>query len=197
MRIHQPLRLNPLDFQRGVQSEDQGAARQRTPSSKIAHVPAGLPYTLQVVKTVVRSTDAQERALTTDFNTYEHLEAAFIKAKRALENIPPEHQPAKPLRLVVIDTAVALTTWERQAGSNSDEGVKGSSCRSCAQLQNARRDDCPYRSLEQGMRSDSPLLGSARQHVPLLGTCFESFMDAKHLVDDGRHLVGLAEQHED
>lgn len=89
-----------------------------------AYVPAGLPYTLQVVKTVVRSTDAQGRALTTDFNTYEHLEAAIIKAKTALENVPLEHQPAKPLRLVVIDTAVALTTWERQAGANSDEGVK-------------------------------------------------------------------------
>lgn len=84
----------------------------------------GLEYTLQVIKAVVTSTDANGRPLTTDFNIYDHLEPAIIKARTALQNIPPEHQPAKPLLFVVIDTAVALTTWDRHAGPNSDEGVK-------------------------------------------------------------------------
>lgn len=84
----------------------------------------GQPCTMYVVEAVVTSTDKDGRAMTSDFNIYEHLEASIIKTKTDLENVPPQYQPAKPIRLIVIDTAVALTTWERQAGPTSDEGVK-------------------------------------------------------------------------
>lgn len=40
--------------------------------------------------------------------TYEYLEAIIVKAKMELENLPAGI--AKPFRLIVIDTAVALTT---------------------------------------------------------------------------------------
>ncbi len=84
----------------------------------------GQPGTLQTFVAVVFSTDTQGRSLTSDFNVYEHLESTIIAAKVNLQNLPPQHQPAKPIRLVVLDAIVALTTWDRHAGTNSDEGVK-------------------------------------------------------------------------
>lgn len=88
---------------------------------KVRHIGAGgADHTLQVVKAVVVKKDVQGRTVGSTFNTYEMLEPAIVAAKVNLMNV----QGGKPLRLVVLDTAVGLTTWTASAGPNSDEGVK-------------------------------------------------------------------------
>ncbi|WP_284165826.1 AAA family ATPase [Frigidibacter sp. SD6-1] len=91
---------------------------------KVRHTKAGGgDGTLQVVKAVAVKQDHQGRTVGSTFNVYEHLEPAIIAAAVRIENLPA-HAGVQSLRLVVLDTAVGLTTWERQAGPNSDEGVK-------------------------------------------------------------------------
>jgi hypothetical protein len=88
---------------------------------KVRHIGAGgADRTLQVVKAVAVKQDGQGRTVGSTFNTYEMLEPAIIKAKANLLNLPH----SKPLRLVVLDTVVGLTTWTASANPNSDEGVK-------------------------------------------------------------------------
>jgi hypothetical protein len=90
---------------------------------KVRHIGAGgADRTLQVVKAVAVKQDGQGRTVGSTFNIYEHLEPAIIAAKTNLLNVPREL--SRPLRLVVLDTAVGLTTWTASAGPNSDEGVK-------------------------------------------------------------------------
>lgn len=90
---------------------------------KVRHVKAGgADATLQVVTAVVTQKDNHGRAVGSSFNVYEHLEPAIRAAKTNLMNVP--HEYSRPLKLVVLDTAVALTTWTASAGPNSDEGVK-------------------------------------------------------------------------
>lgn len=90
---------------------------------RVRHIKAGgADGTLMVVKAVVTRTDIAGRATASNFNIYEHLEAAIIKAKQQADEI---HAFApRPLRLVVLDTAVALTTWGASESPNSDAGVK-------------------------------------------------------------------------
>ena len=88
---------------------------------KVRHIKAGgADHTLQVVKAVAIKQDGQGRTVGSSFNIYEHLEPAIVAAKVKLLNVPG----SKPLKLVVLDTAVGLTTWTASAGPNSDEGVK-------------------------------------------------------------------------
>lgn len=88
---------------------------------KVRHIGAGgADRTLQVVKAVAVKKDGQGRTVGSTFNTYEMLEPAIIAAKTKLLNV----QDGKPLKLVVLDTVVGLTTWTASAGPNSDEGVK-------------------------------------------------------------------------
>jgi hypothetical protein len=55
------------------------------------------------------------------FNVYEHLERAVKKAKRQFEK---KHNPPRPLRLVVLDPIVTLTTWGKGESPNDDASVK-------------------------------------------------------------------------
>ena len=88
---------------------------------KVRHIKAGgADNTLQVVKAVAVKQDGQGRTVGSSFNIYEHLEPAILAAKVKLLNV----QGGRPLKLVVLDTAVGLTTWTASAGPNSDEGVK-------------------------------------------------------------------------
>lgn len=88
---------------------------------KVRHIGAGgADSTLQVVKAVAVKQDGQGRTVGSNFNTYEMLEPAIIAAKANLASV----RSGKPLRLVVLDTVVGLTTWTASANPNSDEGVK-------------------------------------------------------------------------
>jgi len=88
---------------------------------KVRHIGAGgADSTLQVVKAVAVKQDGQGRTVGSNFNTYEMLEPAIIAAKTNLASV----RSGKPLRLVVLDTVVGLTTWTASANPNSDEGVK-------------------------------------------------------------------------
>ena len=90
---------------------------------KVRHIAAGgADQTLQLVKAVSVKKDGQGRTVGSDFNVYEHLESSIVAAKVNLTNAPREYR--RPLKLVVLDTAVGLTTWTASAGPNSDEGVK-------------------------------------------------------------------------
>ncbi|MBV7409625.1 AAA family ATPase [Maritimibacter sp. DP1N21-5] len=91
---------------------------------KVRHTKAGgADRTLQVVKAVAVKKDHQGRTIGSNFNVYEHLAPAIVAASMRIQNLPAE-QRVPPLRLVVLDTAVGLTTWTSNAGPNSDEGVK-------------------------------------------------------------------------
>jgi AAA domain len=90
---------------------------------KARHIKSGAAEaTLQVVKAVAVKQDGQGRTVGSTFNVYEHLEPSIIAANTKLLNVPREL--SRPLKLVVLDTAVGLTTWAASAGPSSDEGVK-------------------------------------------------------------------------
>lgn len=89
---------------------------------KVRHIKiGGLEGTLAVVKAVASKTDAQGRVVGSSFNAYEHLEPAIIKAKASFDEV---YNPPRPLRLVVLDTAVGLTTWAKGESPNDDASVK-------------------------------------------------------------------------
>jgi hypothetical protein len=89
---------------------------------KVRHIKiCGNEGTLFVFKAIVTQVDAQGRALASMFNVYEHLDAAITAAKSQAQAI---HNPERPLRLVVLDTAVALTTWGKGESPNDDRAVK-------------------------------------------------------------------------
>lgn len=89
---------------------------------KVRHIKiCGNEGTLFVFKAIVTQVDAHGRALASMFNVYEHLDAAITAAKGQAQAI---HNPERPLRLVVLDTAVALTTWGKGESPNDDRGVK-------------------------------------------------------------------------
>ncbi len=91
---------------------------------KVRHTKTGgRDRTLQVVKAVAVKQDHQGRTVGSTFNVYEHLEPAIIAAALRIQNLPAEYK-VPPLRLVVLDTAIGLTTWAASAGPSSDEGVK-------------------------------------------------------------------------
>lgn len=94
---------------------------------KVRHVRAGGgDGTLYVFKALVTKLDAMGRAAASTFNIYEHLDAAIANAKaQAVANaVNFNDKTERPLRLVVLDTAVALTTWGKGESPNDDASVK-------------------------------------------------------------------------
>jgi len=89
---------------------------------KVRHIAAGgAERTLLVVTAVASKKDHQGRVVGSSFNIYEHLEPAIERARAATAGA---HAPERPIKLIVLDTAVGLTTWGNGAGPNSDDGVK-------------------------------------------------------------------------
>lgn len=77
--------------------------------------------TLFVVTAVANRSDAQGRVTGSNFDVYEHLETAIQKAKRGADTM---YIPPRPLKLVVLDTAVGLTGWRKGESPNDDASVK-------------------------------------------------------------------------
>lgn len=89
---------------------------------RVRHIKiGGVEGTLAVFKAVASKTDAQGRVVGSSFNVYEHLEGAIGKAKATFDTM---YDPPRPLRLVVLDTAVGLTTWAKGESPNDDASVK-------------------------------------------------------------------------
>lgn len=89
---------------------------------RVRHIAAGgRENTLHVVQAVVTEWDASGRPIASTFDVYAHLEPAIKKAQMTTAI---DGQPPAPLKLVVLDTAVALTKWGPSENSNSDGGVK-------------------------------------------------------------------------
>ncbi len=87
---------------------------------KVRHIRSGgADGTLAVVTAVPAKKDSEGRVIASNFNIYEHLEPAILQAQREFQ-----HDGKPPLRLVVLDTAVGLTTWGRGEGPNDDVAVK-------------------------------------------------------------------------
>ncbi len=89
---------------------------------RVRHIKCGgTEGTMAVVKAVASKTDVQGRVVASNFNVYEHLEPSIVRAKADFENM---YNPPKRLRLVVLDTAVGLTTWAKGENPNDDASVK-------------------------------------------------------------------------
>jgi len=77
--------------------------------------------TLFVVTAVANKSDAHGRVMGSNFDVYEHLEVSIQKAKRGADTM---YIPPRPLKLVVLDTAVGLTGWRKGESPNDDASVK-------------------------------------------------------------------------
>ena len=87
---------------------------------KARHIKSGgADGTLAIVVAVPHKKDSQGRVIASSFNIFDHLGLAINKAQEefAINNSPP-------LRLVVLDTAVGLTTWAKNESPNDDAAVK-------------------------------------------------------------------------
>ncbi|RJG57704.1 hypothetical protein D0Z70_00290 [Sphingobium terrigena] len=81
----------------------------------------GVEGTLFVVTAAPEKADAQGRTIGSSIDVYEHLEPAIQKAKRGADSM---YIPPRPLKLVVLDTAVGLTGWRKGESPNDDASVK-------------------------------------------------------------------------
>jgi hypothetical protein len=81
----------------------------------------GVEGTLFVVTAVANKSDAHGRVTGSSFDVYEHLETSIRKAKRGADTM---YIPARPLKFVVLDTAVGLTGWRKGESPNDDASVK-------------------------------------------------------------------------
>lgn len=81
----------------------------------------GVEGTLFVVTAAPKKADAQGRTISSSIDVYEHLEPAIQKAKRGADSM---YNPPRPLKLVVLDTAVGLTGWRKGESPNDDASVK-------------------------------------------------------------------------
>lgn len=81
----------------------------------------GAAGTLAVFSHTVVKCDHQGRAVGSSFDIYRELEGSILKAK---EGCLSHYNPPRPLRLVVLDTAVGLTTWGKGESPNDDGSVK-------------------------------------------------------------------------
>ena len=156
----------------------------------VTYVSGGQDAALQIYQTVVLKVDKDGRALESDFNVYEHLEPAIIMANSHVTNLGH----GKPVKLVVLDTIVALTTWDKNANSYSDEGVK----RLLAYLRGvADRHDVTIAVVGHSNKgkhehfADSVMGATAWVNSPRL-----SFLHAKDRVTDGQFIVRLAKGNE-
>jgi hypothetical protein len=94
---------------------------------KVRHVKAGGgDGTLYVFRGIETKLDASGKRVAANFNVYDHLEPAIIAAKAQTADAAFyfTDQRERPLRLVVLDTAVALTTWGKGEKSTDDASVK-------------------------------------------------------------------------
>lgn len=86
------------------------------------HIHAGGAVgTLAVFTHTAVKRDAQGRAIGSTFDVYRDLEASIVAAKQAAQS---HYDPPRALRLVVLDTAVGLTTWAKGENANDDGAVK-------------------------------------------------------------------------
>lgn len=81
----------------------------------------GIEGTLFVVTAAPKKADAQGRTIGSSIDVYEHLEPSIQKAKLGADSM---YNPPRPLRLVVLDTAVGLTGWRKGESPNDDASVK-------------------------------------------------------------------------
>jgi hypothetical protein len=88
---------------------------------KVRHSKSGgASATLSVYELIITKKDAFGRAAASSFNVYEHLDAAIQNAAATFNAV---HFDKCPLRIVVLDTVVALTTWDKRVGSSNDDGA--------------------------------------------------------------------------
>ena len=89
---------------------------------RVRHMQMGaVEGTLFVVTAAPQKADAQGRIIGSSIDVYEHLEPAIQKAKRGADTM---YTPPRPLKLVVLDTAVGLTGWRKGESPNDDASVK-------------------------------------------------------------------------
>ena len=81
----------------------------------------GVEGTLFVVTAAPKKADTQGRVIGSTIDVYEHLEPAIQKAKKGADSM---YIPPRPLKLVVLDTAVGLTGWRKGESPNDDASVK-------------------------------------------------------------------------
>jgi hypothetical protein len=86
------------------------------------HINAGgADGTLAVFAFKAVKRDASGRAIGSAFDVYRDLQSAIVKAQEGAAQL---HHPPRPLRLVVLDTAVGLTGWAKGENPNDDAAVK-------------------------------------------------------------------------
>lgn len=86
------------------------------------HLKAGGEHgTLAVFTFKAVKRDASGRAIGSAFDVYRDLEGAIRKAAAGATDL---HNPPRPLRFVVLDTAVGLTGWAKGESPNDDAAVK-------------------------------------------------------------------------
>ncbi len=89
---------------------------------KVRHIRmGGVEGTLFVVTAAPQKADPQGRTIGSSIDVYEHLEPAIQKAKLKADTM---YIPSRPLKLVVLDTAVGLTGWRKGETPNDDASVK-------------------------------------------------------------------------
>lgn len=89
---------------------------------RVRHMRMGaVEGTLFAVTAAPEKADAQGRTVGSSIDVYEHLEPAIQKAKLGADTM---YIPPRPLRLVVLDTAVGLTGWRKGESPNDDASVK-------------------------------------------------------------------------
>lgn len=89
---------------------------------RVRHIRCGgIEKTLAVVIAVASKKDQHDRIIGSSFNIYDHLEPSIVKAKQTFDQAD---SATRPLRLVVLDTAVGLTAWAKNESPNDDAAVK-------------------------------------------------------------------------
>jgi hypothetical protein len=89
---------------------------------RVRHIQmGGVQGTLFTVTAAPQKADAQGRTIGSSIDVYEHLEPAIKKAKLAADTM---YVQPRPLKLVVLDTAVGLTGWRKGESPNDDASVK-------------------------------------------------------------------------
>lgn len=98
------------------------SVEERSDWIRVRHMKmGGVEGTLFVVTAAPTKADVQGRTIASSIDVYEHLEPAIQKAKLGADTM---YNPPRPLRLVVLDTAVGLTGWRKGESPNDDASVK-------------------------------------------------------------------------
>jgi len=98
------------------------SVEERSDWIRVRHIQmGGIEGTLFVVTAAPTKADAQGHTIGSSIDVYEHLEPAIQKAKLGADTM---YNPPRPLRLVVLDTAVGLTGWRKNESPNDDASVK-------------------------------------------------------------------------